>query len=73
MDGLAMDPDRFRQLDGLLQSALQLSPSPLEVFRRELSVSDPGLELTLRSLLWDARPATSSSGRLSKPLAVTRP
>src|SRR5262249_48432733 len=51
MDGLAMDPDRFRQLDGLLQSALQLFPSQREVFLRELSGSDPGLERDLRSLL----------------------
>src|SRR5262245_27940777 len=46
-----MDADRFRQLDGLLQSALQLSPSQREVFLRELSASNPGLEGELRSLL----------------------
>ena len=46
-----MDPDRFGQLDGLLQSALQLPPAQREVFLRELSASDPGLEQELRSLL----------------------
>jgi eukaryotic-like serine/threonine-protein kinase len=46
-----MDPDRFRRLDGLLQSALQLSPAQRGVFLRELGTSDPGLERELRSLL----------------------
>ena len=46
-----MDPDRFRQLDGLLQVALQLGPAQREGFLRDLSASDPGLERELRSLL----------------------
>ena len=52
-----MDPDRFRQLDGLLQSALQLPPDHREVFLRELSASDPALERELRSLLLLEQPA----------------
>ena len=52
-----MDPDRFRQLDGLLQSALQLSPDQREVFLRGLSASDPALERELRSLLLLEQPA----------------
>ena len=52
-----MDPDRFRQLDGLLQSALQLPPDHREVFLRELSASDPALERELRSLLRLEQPA----------------
>ncbi len=52
-----MDPDRFRQLDGLLQSALQLSAAHREVVLRELSASDPGLERDLRSLLLLEQPA----------------
>jgi serine/threonine protein kinase/tetratricopeptide (TPR) repeat protein len=51
MAGQPLDPDRFRELDGLLQSALQLCPARREVFLRELSGSDPGLERELRSLL----------------------
>jgi len=57
MRGQPMDPDRFRQLDGLLQSALQLSAAHREVFLRELSASDPGLERDLRSLLLLEHPA----------------
>ena len=57
MRGQPMDPDRFRQLDGLLQSALQLSAEHREVFLRELSASDPGLERDLRSLLLLEQPA----------------
>ena len=52
-----MDPDRFRQLDGLLQSALQLSQAHREVFLRELSASDPTLERELRALLLLEQPA----------------
>ena len=52
-----MDPDRFRQLDGLLQSALQLPPDHREVFLREVSTSDPALERALRSLLLLEQPA----------------
>src|ERR1700752_2897257 len=52
-----MDPDRFRQLDGLLQSALQLPPDHREVFLRELSASDRALERELRSLLLLEQPA----------------
>ena len=51
MAGQAMDPDRFGELDGLLQSALQLPPAQREVFLRELSASDPVLAQELRSLL----------------------
>src|SRR5262245_41388669 len=51
MGELTMDPDRFGRLDGLLKSALQLSPLEREVYLRELSASDPGLEDELRSLL----------------------
>ena len=57
MRGQPMDPDRFRQLDGLLQSALQLPPDHREVFLRELSASDPALERELRSLLLLEQPA----------------
>ena len=46
-----MDPDRFRRLDGLLQSALPLSPAQREVFLQELCANDPGIERELRSLL----------------------
>jgi serine/threonine protein kinase/tetratricopeptide (TPR) repeat protein len=52
-----MDPDRFRQLDALLQSALQLPPDHREVFLRELSESDPALDRELRSLLLLEQPA----------------
>ena len=52
-----MDPDRFRRLDGLLQSALQLPPDQRETFLHELSASDPALERELRSLLLLEQPA----------------
>ena len=75
-----MDPDRFRQLDGLLQSALQLSPAHREVFLRELSSSDPGLERELRSLLeleppagdFLERPAIEAAGYQTESLIGQR-
>ena len=71
-----MDPDRYRQLDGLLQSALQLSPSRRAAFLRELSASDPGLEGELRSLLalepqagaFLEQPALKAAGVLTESL-----
>jgi eukaryotic-like serine/threonine-protein kinase len=46
-----MDPDRFQQLDALLQSALPLPPAEREAFLGELRARDPGLARELRSLL----------------------
>jgi hypothetical protein len=40
-----MDPDRSRQLDVLLQSALPLSPAHREVFLQKLRANDPGIPL----------------------------
>jgi tetratricopeptide (TPR) repeat protein/predicted Ser/Thr protein kinase len=57
MRGQPMDSDRFRRLDGLLQSALQLSAAQRELVLRELRASDPGLERDLRSLLLLEQPA----------------
>ncbi len=75
-----MDPDRFRQLDGLLQSALQLSAAHREVVLRELSASDPGLERDLRSLLlleqqvgnFLERPAIETAGYRTESLIGQR-
>jgi serine/threonine protein kinase len=75
-----MDPDRFRQLDALLQSALQLPPDHREVFLRELSASDPGLEQDLRSLLlleqqaghFLERPAIEAAGYRTESLIGQR-
>src|SRR5262245_60211653 len=65
-----MDPDRFRQLDGLLQSALPLSPLHRELFLQKLRANDPAMERELRSLLvledeagtFLERPAVESEG-----------
>src|SRR5262245_15360495 len=46
-----MNPDRFKQLDDLLQSALQLSADEREGFLRQLGARDRVLERDLRSLL----------------------
>jgi len=80
MRGQPMDPDRFRQLDGLLQSALQLSAAHREVVLRELSASDPGLERDLRSLLlleqqagnFLERPAIETAGYRTESLIGQR-
>src|SRR5688572_20948930 len=76
----AMDPDRFGQLDGLLQSALQLPPAQREGFLRELSASDPGLEQELRALLrlehqagdFFERPAIEAAGYQTESLIGQR-
>jgi len=75
-----MDPDRFGQLDGLLQSALQLPPAQREGFLRELSASDPGLEQELRALLrlehqagdFFERPAIEAAGYQTESLIGQR-
>ena len=64
MRGQSMDPDRFRQLDGVLQSALQLPPDHREVFLRELSAAIPrSSESSDHCSCWNNRPATSWRGR----------
>ena len=46
-----MDPDRWKQLDSLLQSALERPPADRDAFLRELCAGDDGLQRELRSLL----------------------
>jgi Tol biopolymer transport system component len=49
--GQPMDPDRFRRLDDLLQSALPLSPAHREAFLQKVRADDPVIERKLRALL----------------------
>ncbi|MBV9082121.1 MAG: protein kinase [Acidobacteriaceae bacterium] len=46
-----MNPDRWKQIDNLLQSALQRSPEERDAFLREACFGDQPLEREVRSLL----------------------
>ena len=46
-----MDSERWKQIDGLLQSALEHRPDEREAFLREACAGDPALEREVRSLL----------------------
>ncbi len=46
-----MDPERWKQVDYLLQSALRRPPSEREAFLRQACGSDQALEREVRSLL----------------------
>ena len=46
-----MDSDRWKQVDGLLQSVLERSPEERETFLRRACAGDEALEREVRSLL----------------------
>jgi serine/threonine protein kinase/tetratricopeptide (TPR) repeat protein len=46
-----MDPDRFTQLDSLLQSVLERPPEDREAFVKHVCNGDPTLEIELRALV----------------------
>ena len=49
--GTTMDSERWKQVDGLLQSALERPPDEREAFLRQACVDDEALEHEVRSLL----------------------
>jgi serine/threonine protein kinase/tetratricopeptide (TPR) repeat protein len=54
-----MNPDRWRQVDSLLQAVLERSPEERDAFLRRASAGDPALEREVRSLLASKRQAGS--------------
>src|SRR4051812_36006148 len=59
-----MDPERWKQIDDLFQSALAVPVGARDAFLRHTCASDPVLELEIRSLLESHR---SSTGFLESP------
>src|SRR5208282_5493777 len=54
-----MDSDRWKQVDGLLQSALERPPEERDAFLRQACVGDEALEREVRSLLASQQAAGS--------------
>ena len=54
-----MDPDRWKQVDGLLQSALERPPEERDAFLRQACIGDEALEREVRSLLTSRQAAGS--------------
>ena len=52
-----MLPERWKQVDGILQSALDLAPEEREAFLRQACAGDQALEHEVRSLLAADQPA----------------
>ena len=46
-----MDPERWKQVDGLLQAVLERPPEERDAFLRQACGDDPALEREARSLL----------------------
>src|SRR3954452_9700381 len=59
-----MDPERWKQIDNLFQSALAVPVGALDAFLRQTCGTDPVLEREIRSLLESHR---SSTGFLESP------
>src|SRR5215472_18225060 len=57
--GQVVDPDRWKQVDSLLQSALEHSPAERDVFLRQACGGDEALESEVRSLLTSGQEAGS--------------
>ena len=57
--GRAMDSERWKQVDGLLQAVLEHPPEEREDFLRDASAGDEALEREVRSLLASQREAGS--------------
>jgi eukaryotic-like serine/threonine-protein kinase len=54
-----MNPERWKQIDNLLQAALERPPEERDAFLRDACAGDPTLESDVRSLLASARQAGS--------------
>ena len=54
-----MDPERWKQVDSLLQSVLERPPGERDAFLRHASAGDEALELEVRSLLTSQQQAGS--------------
>src|SRR5258708_9768238 len=46
-----MDPERWKQVDSILQSAMDCAPEKLDDFLRNAGTGDEALELEVRSML----------------------
>ena len=54
-----MDPERWKQIDSLLQAVLEHPPEDRDAFLRQASAGDQALELEVRSLLMSQEQAGS--------------
>src|SRR5438270_13357635 len=65
-----MDPERWKQVDSLLQSALERPPEERDAFLRRACAGDEALEREVRSLLTSQQQAGSFLERLAMEVAA---